>query len=51
MPRRKSNARTGQKKKKMRAEIYLIPFEHKDAEKMSPGKLVAVAEYKVVEGY
>lgn len=51
MPRRKSNARPGQKKKKLRGGVYLIRFDRKSAENMSPGKLVAVAEYRIAEGY
>ena len=51
MPRRKSNARSGKKQKKLRDIVHLIPIDRKSTENMSPGKLVAAAEYKVVEGY
>jgi hypothetical protein len=48
MPRRKSNARQLCKPKKLKAQILQLPIEC-ERDEISPGKLVAAAEYKVVE--
>lgn len=51
MPRRKINARSRPKKKKLRGRGYLIPIDSTSADDIRPGKLVAIAEYRIAEGY
>lgn len=51
MPRKNSNARQGKRQKKIKDFVHIVSIDRKNVENMSPGKLVAAAEYKVVEGY
>ncbi len=50
MPRRSSNARSKQKRKKLKGQhgAVLVPFDKQKVERIGPGILVAVAEWRAM---
>lgn len=46
MPRKNKKARNNKRTRRLNSEVALVKFDRKEAETMSPGRLVAAADWR-----